>query len=692
MYHNQPYYSRKTLSGGTLYVQIVKRLTLLIVLFGITVRAVMIALTGPAALNLSPLQYLSVFGIGMINDIAFSLIATLPLLLYVVTIGDKKYKSTLGYVILPVLILACIYFGWFCQPLAEFNRGLTKTVRYVMIYWAATFALRLAFPPIRRGWTAVWLTLILFLYVSILTLNAFGELFFWNEFGVRYNFIAVDYLVYTSEVIGNILESYPIIPLSLGLILFSGLLTWAMFRKQIRAAGTSFYSEHWRWKTFIISVVLSLISAYILSLTQGWQQTSNTYYNELQANGAYSFFKAFTKNELDYDRFYPTIPRDEASALIVNALGQSDTASYSLADSAGRPINVVMITMESMSASFMNHFGSEENITPVIDSIYSRGMAFERMYACGNRTVRGLEALSLSLPPSAGQSRIKRDKYTATENIGHTLKERGYKPMFFYGGKSYFDNMGPFFRDLGYEVTDIDSFSPKEITFSNVWGVCDGDSYSKMIKTLDTAYESGTPFFAQLMTISNHRPFTYPEGCIDIPPGSKSRAGGVKYADFALGEFMREASTKPWFDNTLFVIIADHCASSAGETKLPPQNYHIPALIYAPKLIEPRSITFTTSQTDIIPTLLALIGAKHHAYPYGKNILDPDYTPRAYLATYQDLGYLESDTLTVLSPRKRVEQFKVVNRNGNESLEKIEKPSDSHLRKAVAIYQTSAEK
>lgn len=690
MYRHQSYLHDRPVSGASLFSQLFKRLTLIVVILGLIVRCGMIAITGPAALDMTAMQYIGSFVIGLLNDIAFSCVASLPLLLYAVTIGEGKYRSPWRYIIIGALLCATIYLGWFCAPLQEFNRGLSKALRYILIYWVASYLLRLAFPHLRQWWTKFWLAVLLFLYITIYTMNACGELFFWNEFGVRYNFIAVDYLVYTSEVIGNIMESYPIIPLSLLLIFISGMATWLIFRRQIVRAGKSFYSSSWRWRTMSSMVVASVAAIFILSFTQRWQQSDNNYYNELQANGAYSFYNAFMKNELDYGRFYQTLPDAEAAELIKRSIG-ADTTDYCLQDSAARPINVVLVTMESMSASYLNHFGGTENLTPTLDSLYSKSLAFDKMYANGNRTVRGLEALSLSLPPAAGQSLIKRPDFKTDKSFGSILKQHGYRPMFFYGGKSYFDNMGPYFSNIGYEVIDIDNFKPEEIRFKNIWGVCDGDSYSRMLKELDAAYSANTPFFAQIMTISNHRPYTYPEGCIDIPADSKSRAGGVKYADYALGQFLKEAAGKPWFDNTIFVIISDHCASSAGETKLPPHNYHIPALIYSPKLVKPQVVDFTTSQIDIMPTILSLIGIDETISDYGVNILSKDYTPRAFLATYQDLGYLEGDTLTVLSPGKRMEQFKIViDSDGNEMLQKLDNPSNSLIRKSIANYQTAA--
>ena len=150
---------------------------------------------------------------------------------------------------------------------------------------------------------------------------------------------------------------------------------------------------------------------------------------------------------------------------------------------------------------------------------------------------------------------------------------------------------------------DQRQYAPEEITFANIWGVCDEDAYAKALRTLDEDARSGKPFFAHLMTVSNHRPFTYPAGKVAIPNDAKSRAGGVMYTDYALGRFLEEARKRPWFDRTVFVITADHCASSAGRTELPLEKYHIPGVIYAPGFIAPALETRTVSQIDLMPTL-----------------------------------------------------------------------------------------
>ena len=658
---------------------------------GFITRIVLMGVTGGQALDFTFGKYLGAFAIGALNDFSFAILSLVFLMLFTLSAGNWKYRRKSGRIVLGLLVVATVWIGWFTPWLHDFNRGLARILRWVMIYWTLCFAARLFFPSIRKGWTRVWLGGILFLYVLLIGFNACCEYFFWEEFAVRYNFIAVDYLVYTSEVIGNIMESYNIVPLAIALVAVSGFLTWALFCKELRDSDM-LYSTGWKLKAIVAYLTAGAVAVVLLNVAPLWQKSENVYYNELQANGPCRFVEAFMKNRLDYKQFYTSLPDAEACAGVAAIYGSGDRNNRVLAaDSVERHPNIVLITMESMSAGFMERFGNNQHITPVLDSLYSRSLAFDCMIAAGNRTVRGLEALSLSIPPSAGQSLIKRPELKSRPNIGSVLRDKGYTTTFLYGGKSYFDNMGPYFRSIGFDVVDIDNFNASDIEFKNIWGVCDEDSYKRLLSLLDSKAAEGKPFYAQMMTISNHRPYTYPAGKIPVPEtGAMSREGGVRYSDYALGRFLEEAKDKQWFANTVFVIVADHCASSAGETELPIENYHIPAVVYAPGIVKPGIIDYPVSQIDLMPTVLARLGISYEAPFYGRDALAPDYQPRAFLATYQDLGYLDGDVLTVLSPVRRVRQYKVARNAGGFTEKKLTAVDIARMRRAAALYQTSA--
>ena len=217
----------------------------------------------------------------------------------------------------------------------------------------------------------MWFALFIVVYVGAIIFNGISEYFFWSEFGVRYNFIAVDYLVYTNEVVGNIMESYPVIPMTLGIVVVTLLVTWYFFRSELVQTECL---KGWRWKAVIGPAYVAALFAAIglLNFNTRFQDSDNVYVNELQANGLYKFYDAFVKNTLDYEQFYLTRPEAEAEAF-VHGVYQSTGDNLHAVRAEGEEIrrNIVLITMESMSASYMERFGNTERITPVLDSLYN---------------------------------------------------------------------------------------------------------------------------------------------------------------------------------------------------------------------------------------------------------------------------------------------------------------------------------
>ena len=668
------------------------KLALLTAAVGFVLRIVLLFNAQTTSLDFSFGEWLEIFLFGAVNDLCAATVGFVFLWLFMLSVSRTKYTKPWGWIILALLAAAFCYVAFFNTIFDEYGSVAPRIATCVLGYWAGSFALRLFLPEgFRNHWTTVWFALFVVLYVGAIVFNGISEYFFWNEFGVRYNFIAVDYLVYTNEVVGNIMESYPVVPMTLGIVVVTLLITWYLFRRDLVQAE---YLKGWRWKAVIAPAYVAALFAAIglLNFNTRFQDSGNVYVNELQANGLYKFYDAFVKNSLDYEQFYITRPEAEAEAFVHGVYGSTGDNLHAVSAGGGSEIrrNIVLVTIESMSASYMERFGNTESITPVLDSLYRLGMAFDRVYATGNRTVRGLEAVTLSLPPCPGQSIIKRPNNAGMHSTGALLREKGYNVTYFYGGNSYFDNMETFFSGNGYDIVDQKSYSPEEITFANIWGVCDEDAYRKVIRTLGEQSQDGKPFFAHVMTVSNHRPFTYPAGKIRIPNDSKTRAGGVLYTDYALGQFLAEASKQPWFDNTIFLITADHCASSAGRTEIPLHKYHIPALIFAPGFVAPQQIEGIVSQIDLMPTLLSLLDMDYDSHFYGRSIFDPDYVNRAFIATYQDLGYLEGDTFTILSPVRRYEQYRVVPTEENpHNLEPAAQTDTTQLDRAVYYYQTS---
>lgn len=606
------------------------------------------------------LQSLKIFSLGLISDFFVFVIASVFLWLYLIFVSNSKYNKPSGFIILGIFVALFLYLASGKSIFDEYGGALPRIILIFIGIKTVLFA-ALLFLPKWRDKIRFWLfAFVVFLYVLLILQNGLSEYFFWNEFGVKYNFIAVNYLIYTTEVIGNIMQSYPVIPLFSALFLITGIVTYFILRN-----SKNFIKEipnlNQKLKLSGIYIILFLISLIAIPTLAKTENSKNVFVNELQANGLYKFYLAFQNNKLDYFKFYKTLPNKEAFALLKQqfpAISGENTTRTISGDSLENHRNVVLITIESYSADFMKAYGNYQNITPFLDSLSQKSLQFTNLYAAGNRTVRGLEAVTLCLPPTAGESVVKREDNKNKFSTGSIFNQKGYNVKFMYGGDAFFDNMQDFYSGNGYQIVDKSSFSPEEITFSNVWGVCDEDMYNKAIKVMNAEAKENKPFFNHIMTVSNHRPFTYPNNKIDIPGDIKSRDGGVKYTDYSLKKFFEMASKQPWFQNTVFVIVADHCASSAGKTQLPLDKYRIPAFIYDPTG-KPAKCNKLMSQIDLMPTLFGLLHFDYQSKFFGQDVLKSDYKPRAFIATYQDLGLIKDNVLTILSPKQTVKQFEL---------------------------------
>ncbi len=525
----------------------------------------------------------------------------------------------------------------------------------------------------------------------LMLFQACAEYFFWEEFTTRFNFIAVDYLIYTQEVIGNIMESYPVFPLlGAAFAVGAGIALW--FRKPLFAGLNNHPAWLSRIGAFAMFIALGA-GAYLVTNKSIVDGMTNEVSKELGSNGVYNFVYAFFHNEIEFKKFYPTIEEAKAESIVkahyandgkpVTAEGSSLIERDILRAGPMLRRNIMQITIESLNANFMAEFGNTKGLTPNLDRLSKEGIFLSNMRATGTRTVRGLEALALSVPPTPGQSILRRPGSDNLFTIGAVLQDRGYDTKFLYGGHGYFDNMNGFFSDNGYTIGDQGDMKAQDIHFANAWGVADEDLFDFAIKEADASHAAGKNFFNMVMTTSNHRPFTYPDGKIDIPsPGG--RDGAVKYTDYAIGQLLKKASTKPWFNDTIFVFVADHTDSVAGKTELDFNRYHIPCIIWAPSLIAPKRVDTLTSQIDVAPTLLGLLNTSYRSRFYGTDLLSSAMASQVFVSNYEKVAMLRDETITILEPVAQIRQFK-----GEQRLEPSEMDA-AFIDDTIAIYQQAS--
>lgn len=558
-----------------------------------------------------------------------------------------------------------------------------------------------------RCFTYFYLTLIfIIIYFSLL-----AEIPFWDEFGVRFNFIAVDYLIYTYEVVENINQSYPLPVIALVLV---GLIVSTIFIFKKRNIFKNTFSDKSPISNRIQYILPFIIIAVALGFLMKNKQadfSNNLVMNELGKNGAFSFVSAFKSNELDYETFYPKLSDKEAYSVVKKSLLQEnqnyvstqfdDISRATKGNQMDNP-NIIVIAIESFSADFLSTFGNKDNLTPNYEKLANESVFFTNLYATGTRTVRGMEALTLSVPPTPGNSIVRRPNNDNLFSVSTIVKSKNYQPYFIYGGDGYFDNMNNFFGGQGFDIVDRDRGNPlsdniktqrfkiedKEVSFENAWGICDEDLYKQSIKYADKSAKANKPFFQFVMTTSNHKPYTFPAGKIDLPQGERN--GAVKYTDYALGKFINDAKSKPWFKNTVFVIVADHCASSAGKWEINIAKHHIPAIIYNLKQ-QPEKIERLTSQIDVMPTLFGYLGWNYNTSLYGKDINQTKIgDERAFIGNYRTLGMLKGNIFTQIDDRKRVKQFVVS--GADKSLSEVKSKNNEQVAETISYYQTASER
>ncbi|GMR18616.1 MAG: LTA synthase family protein [Gammaproteobacteria bacterium] len=550
-------------------------------------------------------------------------------------------------------------------------------------------------------WVYIILTSVLFVaMVGAILFVMVSELIFWNEFSSRFNFIAVDYLIYTREVLGNIRESYPV--------------GWVFAGIGVVTLVIIFLLRHKWWKTLsdtaalgktrlvlLLTLIFLPTASYTLVGDGPSERLQDNIARELAGNGYYDFLRAFRNNDLDYFMFYRTMPIQQAEATLqeeyeegagkkLTVTGQHKHIFPREIKALGieKKLNVILVSIESLGTDYVESFGGRPGLTPNLDKLSAHGLMMTNVYATGLRTVRGLEALSLSIPPTPGQAVIKRKNNKGLQTIGSIFKDKGYDVLYLYGGYSYFDNMSDFFSGNGYEVIDRTDIDDKNITHENIWGVADEDLYHKTIREIDRRVAAGRKVFAQVMTTSNHRPFSYPAGRIDIPSGT-GRDGAVKYTDWAIGNFIKEASSRSWFKDTVFVFVADHTSNGRGHTDLPPENYHIPLIFYSPGNVKPGRVQYLMSQIDVAPTLLGILNFNYESYFFGEDIINElGRHQRALMANYLTVGYMQDNVVVELSPNQRV---KVLDAKTGEYLNNDTTKSRHLIDESIAYYEMATD-
>ena len=494
---------------------------------------------------------------------------------------------------------------------------------------------------------------------------------FMKEFDARPNRIFVEYLNNPKEVLTTIVKTVPLQAL-FGMLLLAGV-AWGAWR------GTkALLARQGDWHICIRLTLLPVVAGLLVLSARGGLGhrpvnistaafSDEHLLNELALNSAYSVSYAVysIRHEDDPGQSYGQLPNEVVFAEVAAAAGRPaydagakfpTLVPFTAREKPARPRNLVIVLEESLGAEYVGALGGLP-LTPRIDELAKEGLFLDNLYSTGTRTVRGIEAVVSGFLPTPGRSVVKlgrsqKDFFTIADLLGR----HGYSTHFVYGGESHFDNMRSFFLGNGFQhLHDEPTFT--DAKFHGTWGVCDEDLFTAADKLF--AEQGDKPFFALVLTTTNHTPFEFPDGAIELYEQPKQTVNNaMKYADHAVGRFFDIAKTRAYYQDTLFLVVADHNTRTWGDDLIPVNKFHIPGLLIGPGVPKQRFAPIA-SQIDLLPTILPLLGIDGVSPLIGRDLLTlPAGDPgRAILQLERTNAYLEGERVVVHQPKSPPRSF-----------------------------------
>lgn len=513
--------------------------------------------------------------------------------------GLRIDLSAIGYLLLPVILLL----------------GISLVVNIRLLPRISVMYHR---------WLAVSLNLVLL-----------GNVIIFHFWGTLLNYRALTYLSDPKEAIASV-TSLQLIVLSIVLFFSIGLALF--FQKKWLPAHFPATSNA-RLAPAVGWLTISLLLA--LCIRGGWQQLpmneSLVYFSDRPVlNSAavnpvwhltYDTRMAVTRNSNPFRTL-----SDEQAEKHLLALRLTSNSSNEKVVKAVRP-NIVVILLESFTADIIRSLGGEENVTPEFDSLVQQGFLFENIYSSGFRTDQGIVSVLNGWPATPYHSIMRAvDKSRQLPSLCAVLKENGYQSSFYYGGESNFSNMKSYVLDQGFgAVIDDEKFD--DTVPRGQWGVHDKEVLRRNASDLNSMRQ---PFFSVIVTLSNHEPFDVPgKKYIQGNDAASKFRNAAAYTDAAIGEYFRQVSKMPWYQNTLFVLVADHAHELPKHRNvLYPEGRHIPMLLFGPALadgVKGRRCATFGGHHDLPKTLLRQLQFPDDSFVWSKDLLNSQAASFAYL-------------------------------------------------------------
>lgn len=614
----------------------------------------------------------------VISETAASPLAAASLSFWQRVIGP--YRLYLRFMLLALVFLSCsrlVLFAWQWQRVEQSGEPLwllLQGLRADFILLGLMLVVPILLAPVlaRKQWQGLWQGFSLWWLMLMLSLLLFVELStpaFLLQYDVRPNRLYLEYLKYPKEVFSTLWYGFRA-PLLLG-VSATAIFLYGGYRYLRSGLGrTKCSCNKTLWFSWPLVVLLVFIA--IRSTTQHrpanpamFAITGDAMVNSLVISSPYSvIYAAYSmRHEASSSAIYGQLATDE---MLRRALGWPWHQQLQFHDAKlptlhqqqatairQKPLNIVIVLQESMGATFVKSLGGEP-VTPELEQLKEQGIWFEQMYATGTRSVRGIEAVVAGFAPTPAQSTVKLSNSQHNfSTLASILKKQGYHTQFIYGGEAHFDNMRSFFTGNGF--SDIVDFARIEKPqFVGSWGASDEDLFRTAHHQLQQLHRQGQPFFSLIFTSSNHEPFEFPDGRISLHQQPKAQVNNaVKYADWAMGQFFQAAQHSDYWQDTLFLVVADHDNRVYGNNLVPVEKFRIPALILG-GAVAPQQIQPLASQIDLAPTLLSLAGVSA-CHPFtGRDFSRDSQSPgRALLQFDQYFALLEQDKVVVLKPNQQ---------------------------------------
>ena len=578
------------------------------------------------------------------------------------------------------LLLGLIYFSEINavnDALWLFPVGVRMDVIILSALLLIPTLLLLLIPPFAQRWWYFFIAGLFALFSIVLIYFEITTYTFLSVYNARPNHLFVEYMANPGTVLDIVLTNYKL-PLFFGLLLMAAI-GWWMARFTYRLMCDTPQWPYWKRLLITPVIVLLLVLGIRSSLSDSPANLGSAAFsednlvNELALNSSYAVAYAtynFFNQQQNLAQKYGHMTEEEIIRRVRQQTGLPiaafDDPSIPLAhvQTANTPLaqphNLVIILSESLSAEFIGSLGGLP-LSPQFDALSQQGILFDNLFATGKRTNRGLESVVTGALPIPFTSAIKlRLAQSDFFTLPALLKTHGYQTSFLYGGDTNFDNMRRFLSYNGVdqiiEGNDIDN-----ARFRNHWGVSDDDIFSTANHFFRAQASNAQPFASIILTLSNHEPFDFPDSDFELYEQPRATQNNVaKYADHALGHFFAQARKENYFNNTVFLIVADHGVEIQARGLIPAAKYHVPALILGPD-IAPQRINTLASQIDLPPTVLGLLGiTTRHPMP-GRNLLTlpADLPGRAIYHLGGTYAYQIENSVVLLRPGHPNRQYQL---------------------------------